>query len=192
VSAAAFALSRSAALLVIDVQKAIDDPVWGPRNNAGAEAKIAALLGAWRSGGRTIFHVRHDSTFAKSPYRPGQSGNDFKPEAAPLGGEVVIAKRVNSAFIGTDLEPALRRGGHDTLVVAGVLTHNSVEATVRMAGNLGFNTFVVADATWAADKVDLRGRRWSAEDVHQLSLANMAGEYATIVDTASVLEALAG
>lgn len=191
-SAAAFALPRSAALVVIDVQNAIDDPAWGPRNNAGAEANIAVLLGAWRSTGRTIFHVRHDSTFAKSPYRPGQSGNDFKPEAVPLAGEVVIAKRVNSAFIGTDLESALRRGGHDTLVVAGVLTHNSVEATVRMAGNLGFNTLVVADATWAVDKVDLRGRRWSAEDVHQLSLANMAGEYATIVDTASVLEALAG
>lgn len=178
-------------MLVIDVQNAIDDPKWGPRNNPGAEAKIAALIGAWRRSGRPIFHVRHDSIFADSPYRPGQKGNDFKPEAQPLPGETVIAKRTNSAFIGTQLEAALRRGGHDTLVVAGVLTHNSVEATVRMAGNLGFATIVVADATWAADKTDLRGRRWPAEDVHQLSLANMSGEYATVADTAAVLEAVA-
>lgn len=190
-TAPVLALPRSAALLVIDVQNAIDDPKWGPRNNAGAEANIAALLAAWRRSGRTVVHVRHDSTFAGSPYRPGQSGNDFKTEAAPLAGEAVIAKRVNSAFIGTDLEPALRRAGHDTLVVAGVLTHNSVEATVRMAGNLGFNTFVVADATWAVDRTDLRGRRWPAEDVHQLSLANMSGEYATVVDTAVMLKAIA-
>jgi nicotinamidase-related amidase len=190
-NAEALILPRSAALLVIDVQMAIDDPKWGPRNNPGAEANIAALIGGWRRGGRTIFHIRHDSSFQDSPYRPGQAGNDFKPEAAPLPGEAVIAKRRNSAFIATDLEARLRSGLHAGVVVAGVLTHNSVEATVRMAGNLGFDTFVVADATWAVDKTDLRNRRWSAEDVHALSLANMSGEYATIVDTAAVLKALA-
>ena len=189
-SAAPLVLPPRAALLVIDVQKAIDDPKWGPRNNPGAEARIAALIEAWRRSGRALFHVRHDSTFPDSPYRPGQAGNDFKPDVRPLPGETVIAKRTNSAFIGTRLESTLRRAGHDMLVVAGVLTHNSVEATVRMAGNLGFATIVVADATWSVDKTDLRGRSWPAEDVHQLSLANLSGEYATVADTAAVLKAL--
>jgi nicotinamidase-related amidase len=183
-------VAKDAALLVIDVQNAIDDPKWGPRNNAEAEANIATLLDAWRRSGRAIFHVRHDSTFPDSPYRPGQQGNDFKSAVKPRDGEAVIAKRTNSAFIGTDLEARLRRDGHATVVVAGVLTHNSVEATVRMAGNLGFDTVVVSDATWATDKTDLRGRRWPAEDVHALSLANLHGEYATVLDTASVLKAL--
>jgi nicotinamidase-related amidase len=184
-------VGRDAALLVIDVQNAIDDRKWGPRNNPDAEANIARLLTAWRDSGRAIFHIRHDSTFPDSPYRPGQPGNDFKREVKPRDGEAVVAKRTNSAFIGTDLDTRLRREGHTTVVVAGVLTHNSVEATVRMAGNLGFATIVVSDATWATDKTDLRGRRWPAEDVHQLSLANMHGEYATVLDTASVLKALA-
>jgi nicotinamidase-related amidase len=183
-------IGRDAALLVIDVQKAIDDPKWGPRNNPGAEANIARLLAAWRDSGRAIFHIRHDSTFPGSPYRPGQPGNDFKEEVKPREGETVVPKRTNSAFIHTDLEQRLRRGGHRTLVVAGVLTHNSVEATVRMAGNLGFDTIVVSDATWATDKTDLRGKRWPAEDVHALSLANMQGEYASVLDTASVVNAL--
>jgi nicotinamidase-related amidase len=183
-------VAKDAALLVIDVQNAIDDPKWGPRNNRGAEANIAKLIQAWRDSGRAVFHVRHDSTFANSPYRPGQPGNDFKQEVHPRDGEVVVPKRTNSAFIGTDLEARLRRGGHATVVVAGVLTHNSVEATVRMAGNLGFDAIVVSDATWATDKTDLRGRRWPAEDVHALSLANMHGEYATVRDTASVLNSL--
>jgi hypothetical protein len=60
-----------------------------------------------------------------------------------------------------------------------------------MAGNLGFDTIVVSDATWATDKTDLRGHRWPAEDVHALSLANLHGEYATVLDTAAVLKALA-
>ena len=57
----------------------------------------------------------------------------------------MIAKRTNSAFIGTDLEARLRAARQSVLVIAGVITNNSVEASVRMAGNLGFNTFLVED-----------------------------------------------
>src|SRR5260370_5752418 len=131
-------LPHSAALLVIDVAHAIDRPSWGERNNPQAEGNIAALLAAWRGSGRPIYHVRHDSTEPQSHYRPGQPGHEFKQEAMPLVGETVVGKRTNSAFIGTDLEWRLRSGGQTVLVVAGVITNNSVEATVRMAGNLGF------------------------------------------------------
>ncbi len=184
-------LPQTAALLIIDVQRAMDQPGWGgPRNNPQAEANIVRLLTGWRATGRPIYHVRHDSTFADSPYRPGQPGNEFKPEVAPLPGETVIAKRTNSAFIGTDLEARLRAARHETLVVTGVITNNSVEATVRMAGNLGFRAYVVSDATATVDKTGLDGRRWPADDVHALALANMHGEYATVVDTAAVLRLL--
>ncbi len=186
-------LPHSAALLIIDVQLAMEQPSWGgPRNNPEAEANIVRLLTAWRADGRPVYHVRHDSTVAGSPYRPGQVGNEFKPEVAPQPGETVIAKRTNSAFIGTDLEARLREAGQDTLVVTGVITNNSVEATVRMAGNLGFRTYVVSDATATVDKTGLDGRRWSAEDVHALALANLHGEYATVIDTAAVLRLAGG
>jgi nicotinamidase-related amidase len=69
---------REAALIVIDVQKAIDHPGWGQRNNPEAEKNIAALLEAWRSTRRPIYHIRHDSTEPNSHYRPGQVGNEFK------------------------------------------------------------------------------------------------------------------
>ena len=94
-------------------------------------------------------------------------GNEFKPEAASLPGETVIVKRTNSAFIGTDLEASLRRAGHRMLIIAGVITNNSVEATVRMAGNLGF------------------------AEVHAMSLANLDREYCRVVGTKDVLDAVA-
>ena len=109
----------------------------------GAEANIAALLAAWRRSGRALFHVRHDSTFPDSPYRPGQAGNEFKPEVRPLPGETVVAKRTNSAFIGTELEALLRQRRPRHAGRRRRATHNSVEATVRMAGNLGFATIIV-------------------------------------------------
>ncbi|CAM3721769.1 Isochorismatase-like domain-containing protein [Bordetella sputigena] len=104
-----------------------------------------------------------------------------------MAGEPVIAKRTNNAFIGTALEERLRANGHDTLVVAGVITNNSVEATVRMAGNLGFQTFVVADGCFTFARADWNGQVRSAEDVHAMSLANMDREYCTVVTTDALL-----
>jgi nicotinamidase-related amidase len=172
-------------LLIIDVQRAIDDPKWGPRNNPDAERNIAALLAAWRNAEMPIVHVRHDSVKPQSPYRPGTPGHAFKPEAAPLLGELVIGKHANSAFVDTTLDEQLPRG--TALAVCGVLTHNSVEATVRHAGNLGYRVLVAADACWAVDVTDLTGRVWPAEDVHQLSLAIMQGEYASVTDSAALI-----
>jgi nicotinamidase-related amidase len=184
-------LAPDAALIVIDVQNAIDDPRWaseGPRNNPEAEANIALLLGSWRERHRPIFHIRHDSTFAHSTYRPGQLGNDFKASVRPLAGESIVPKRTNSAFIGTDLELRLRERGIVDLVVAGVITNNSVEATVRMAGNLGFHVHLVEDACFTFARRDFTGRLRSAEEVHAMSLANMAEEYCKVLTAAEVLD----
>ena len=81
-------LPHDAALIVIDIQRAIDHPRWGQRNNLGAEKNVAALLQAWRSSRRPIYHIRHDSTEPESHYRPGQPGNEFKPEVQPLPGVI--------------------------------------------------------------------------------------------------------
>jgi nicotinamidase-related amidase len=180
-------LPASAALLIIDLQKAIDAPYWGPRNNPDCERNVAALLGCWRATRRPIYHIKHDSSEPQSAYRPGQPGNEFKDEVKPRAGEAVITKRVNSAFIGTGLGTLLKVAGHGPLVITGVLTHNSVEATVRMGGNLGFEIYVVSDGCAAVDKKTLDGRLFAAGDVHALSLANMHGEYATVVGSDWVL-----
>jgi nicotinamidase-related amidase len=184
-------LPSDTVLVIVDVQRAIDDPKWGPRNNPDAERCIAALLAAWRSAGMPVVHVRHDSTEPESPYRPDAPGHPFKAEAVPAAGERVVAKSANSAFIGTALDEDLTHAGATTLVICGVLTHNSLEATVRHAGNLGYRVLVPADACRACEVRDLTGRIWPAEDVHQLSLAIMHGEYATVTDTATLIAAAA-
>ncbi|HWF10796.1 MAG TPA: cysteine hydrolase family protein [Bryobacteraceae bacterium] len=183
-------MPHNAALIVIDLQRAIDHPSWGERNNHDAERNIAALLHAWRESKRPIYHIRHDSTDPASYYRPGQTGNEFKPECQPLDGETVIAKRTNSAFVGTNLESTLRASNQDLLVVAGVITNNSVEATVRTAGNLGFDTFLVEDACFTFARNDWAGRYRTASEVHAMSLPNLDGEYCVVTRTADVLAAV--
>jgi nicotinamidase-related amidase len=184
---AKFDMTPAPLLVLIDLQKAVDHPSWGTRNNPQAENNVARLLMHWRDKGWAVWHVRHDSTDANSHYSPGQPGHEFKPEAMPLAGEPVIGKTTNSAFIGTGLEEKLRAAGHTSLVIAGVITNNSVEATVRMAGNLGFDTRLVGDACFTFGRKDWNGVMRSAEEVHAISLANLDGEYCTVVATRDVI-----
>ncbi len=186
------AMPETAAMLVIDVQESFAHPSWGRRNNPLAEDNIGRLLAEWRQTARPVYHVRHRETDPNGSYRPGQIGGDFKAAVRPVAGERVVEKQLNSAFVGTGLEAALRAGGSRTLIVTGVVTNNAVEDTARTAGNLGFETYVVSDATATVDTVDINGRRWRAENVHALSLANLQREYARVVTTGDVLRACVG
>ncbi len=179
-------ISAVPALLIVDLQKAIDDPSWGnDRNNPDAEVNVANLLAFWRSKSWPVFHIRHLSADPESTYRPGQPGADFK--IAPCEGERIVEKRTNSAFIGTRLEAGLHDLHVRDVVITGVITNNSVEATARMAGNLGFATIVVSDATATFGRRDFAGRWRTSEEVHAMSLANLSGEYAMVLTTEEVV-----
>jgi nicotinamidase-related amidase len=180
-------LEQDAALIVVDVQEGLNHPSWGNRNNPQAEENIAKLLAAWRQTKRPIFHVQHLSTSLHSTLRPGQPGCEIKAIAKPQANEPIIQKRVNSAFIGTDLEAQLRRNTIKTLVITGLTTNHCVSTTARMAGNLGFDTYVVSDATATFDRTGPDGKHYLAEEIHAVSLANLHEEFATIIDTEALL-----
>lgn len=184
-------LPRNTALLVVDMQKGFDDPVWGPRNNPDAEANVAALIAAWRAANAPIIHIHHNSPDPSGRLRPGTPGNAVKPEARPQENELVFRKTVNSAFIGTGLEAALDTIDTRTLVVVGLTTNHCVSTTVRMASNLGFETFVAADATAAFDRVGLKGEIRRAEDVHNAALSDLQDEFAQILNSDRLIDALA-
>lgn len=184
-------ISHNTALLLIDVQKAFDDPRWGNCHAPGTDANIARLLEAWRHTARPVVHVKHDSVQPSSLLGPDSAGNEVKPFAQPRYGERLFRKHVNSGFIGTDLEVYLRREGHDTLVIVGWTTDHCVSTTARMAGNLGFKTYVVADACATHDRLSHTGTTVPAAAVHEAALASLHGEFATVCTTEEVLGWLA-
>jgi nicotinamidase-related amidase len=175
------------ALIIIDVQEGLDDPRLGRRDNPAAEGNIARLLAAWRASGRPIFHVQHMSTEPNSPLRPELPGNAIKPIVAPQGDEPLLRKKVNNAFVGTDLEARLSGTGIQSVVIVGLTTEHCVSTTARMASDLGFATTVVADATASHEHRGFDGVAYPAETVHALSLVTLQDEFATILTTDQVL-----
>ena len=167
----------TAALLIIDVQVGLDDPVHGERNNPDAERHIAALLAGWRHHGLPIVHVQHDSIEAESKLRPELPGNAIKPEARPLPGETLIRKHTNSAFVDTGLEQVLRSRGIERLVVAGLTTEHCVSTMVRSAADLGFDVTLARDACAAFGRTGFDGRFYSGDEIHRNNLVSLDGEF---------------
>lgn len=175
------------ALLIIDVQKGLDEPSLGQRNNPGAETNMASILAAWREQQGTVIHIRHCSLEPESPLRPELPGNAFKTEVQPLPGEKEFTKQVNSAFIGTGLEQYLLESSISGLVIMGLTTDHCVSASTRMASDLGFDVTLVSDATAAFGRVGYDGVHYSGEDIHRVNLVSLDGEFCTLRSTAELL-----
>ena len=180
------------ALLLIDVQKGVDvlEHWGGPsgrRNNPDAEVAMAALLSAFRANGRKVAFTRHNSREENSPLKFSLPTGEQKDGFEPAAGEIVVDKDVNSGFVGTPLEVQLRRAGVQRLVIVGFFTNMCVETTTRMAGNLGFDTYLVHDACATTNRIGLDGIDHDAELVHDMTIANLHGEFCTAISSADAL-----
>lgn len=200
------------ALLVIDSQKGLDGPYWGPtRSNPTYEENMTTLLATFRAlpDSPLLIHVQHHSRSEQSPLHPSKPTCDFMPYSYPdtSRGEVVISKRENSAFIGTYSETVLRERNVKRIYIAGLTTDHCVSTTTRMAANLGITRVVaktksgeeelrepggldgivfVQDATACWQKPD---GKWDAETIHSVHVESLR-EFARIADTAEVVAEL--
>jgi nicotinamidase-related amidase len=176
-------------LILIDIQKGFDQTEhWGGnRNNPAAEDNASKLLTHWRQNKLPVYHVKHNSINPKSLLFKGKPGNEIKEIVKPLPNEPVFEKTVNSAFIGTELKQQLDENDIRQLVIVGLTTDHCVSTSVRMAGNLGYDTIVVSDATATFDKEGVDGKKYTAELIHETALASLNGEFASVVSTKEVL-----
>jgi nicotinamidase-related amidase len=180
---------KNTALIIIDFQDGFkDEAYWGGnRNNPEAEKNARKVLDTWRELGLPVFHVKHNSVNPKSKLAPGQPGNAIMDIVKPIGSEPTIPKKVNSSFIGTDLQQQLESKGIKRVVLAGLQTDHCVSTTARMAANLGFETIVLSDATATFDRISPKGEKISAQSIHDINLTSLHDEFATILTTQQLL-----
>lgn len=172
------------ALVVIDIQN--DYFPGGAMELEGADAageKAGATLRRFREQNLPILHVRHLSVRPGATFfLPGTRGAEIHPSVQPLGGEPVIEKNFPNSFRGTALEQHLKDAGVKNLVVAGMMTHMCVDATVRHAADLGYKITLLADAC-ATRAQTYGGETVPARQVHAAFLAALNGFYAKVVTT---------
>lgn len=185
-------LSNKAALVVIDVQKAWEDPAWGFRNNPQAESNIGRLLTAWRGQGRPVVIVEHHSLDPNSLLYPEKPGVELKSAALPHPTDHHVVKHVNSALIGTDLHPWLQKHNISTIVVVGLTTVHCCSTTIRMAGNMGYRVYAIEDSMATFDAVKADGRIIPAHVMHEVELAALDMEFCQVTNTEAVLRAGVG
>jgi nicotinamidase-related amidase len=148
-----------------------------------AGAKAGAAIRQFRDKNQPVIHVRHLSVRPGSTFfLPGTKGAEIHESVKPLGGERVIEKNFPNSFRNTELKAFLEQQGVKNLVVAGMMTHMCVDASVRHAADLGYKITLLADAC-ATRAQSFGGEKVPARQVHAAFLAALNGFYAKVVNT---------
>jgi nicotinamidase-related amidase len=172
------------ALIIVDIQN--DYFPGGAMELEGADAaaaKAAAALAQFRKNSLPVIHVRHLSVRPGATFfLPGTRGAEIHSSVAPKAGETVVEKNFPNSFRNTPLQDELERLKAKDLVIAGMMTHMCVDASVRHAADLGYKVTLLGDAC-ATRAQSYGGETVPAKQVHAAFLAALNGFYAKVVNT---------
>ncbi|MDX1374039.1 MAG: cysteine hydrolase family protein [Burkholderiales bacterium] len=179
------------ALLIIDIQN--DYFPDGAMTLEGADAaaqNAARLLAEFRARHLPVFHMQHLSVRPGATFFiPGTPGAEIHSSVTPAESEKVIEKNYPNSFRETALETRLEAAGTRHLVIAGMMTHMCVDATVRQAFDLGYRITLGADACATRDQ-SFGGQTIPAAQVHGAFLAALSGLYARVLPVEDVIRTL--
>ncbi len=156
------------ALVLIDLQRGIASTATAPHTAGDVIARATRLARRFRERQATVVLVRVDpgphwelfprvAADVPRPMPPGAMPADWAqlvPELGHAPDDVVVTKHQPGAFFATDLDLQLRRRGIRTIVLGGISTNIGVEATARVAYEIGYDQVFVEDAM-AAREADL-------------------------------------
>jgi nicotinamidase-related amidase len=182
----------STALILIDFQ---NDYFPGGRmelfGSIQATSAAARVLAEFRRQSWSVYHVQHVSSQPGATFfLPDTAGVQIHEAVRPLPGETVITKHFPNSFRETDLLDHLRSGGHDQLLVCGMMSHMCVDSTVRAAFDLGFNCIVTQDAC-ATRALDFNGITVPAPQVHASYMAALGAVFAQVKSVDEIMANMA-
>ncbi|MGD6940673.1 cysteine hydrolase family protein [Cytobacillus gottheilii] len=180
----------STALIIVDIQNDyFPNGKMELSNPEKAAANAAKVLEWFRQNNKeNIFHVQH---IAGSPelgfFLPDTEGAELHETVTPLEGENLIVKNFPNSFLKTDLESKLRDNGVTNVIVVGMMTHMCIDATVRAAVDLGFETTLIEDAC-ATRELSYGDKSVPAEQVHYAFVSALASMYCKVSSTEDFLK----
>ena len=181
----------SVALLLIDIQN--DYFPGGKMELAGSEpaGQIAGeLLKFFRQHQLAVVHIQHLSVRPGATFFiPQTPGVDIHVNVRPFENETVIQKHYPNSFRETGLLSHLQQQQIRRLVVAGMMTHMCVDATVRAATDYRFECWIAPDGCATRD-LKLQDQVVSASDVHAAFLAALHGTYGRVMTADAIMKRL--
>lgn len=110
--------------------------------------RVKKLISTAREQGSEVIYVRHDDGIELTR---GVPGFEISKEAAPMQGEKIFDKRVNSAFKGSGLLEYLREKQENSVMIVGLQTDYCIDATVKCGFEHGFEMIVPAGCNTTED-----------------------------------------
>ncbi|WP_277587065.1 cysteine hydrolase family protein [Psychrobacillus antarcticus] len=180
----------STALIIVDIQNDyFPNGNMELSNPEKAAANAAKVLESFRQNNKdNIFHVQH---IAGDPalgfFLPDTVGAEIHESVQPLETESIIIKHFPNSFLKTELESKLRENGVTKVVVVGMMTHMCIDATVRAAVDLGYETTLIEDAC-ATQDLSYQDKVVPAEQAHYAFVSALNGMYAKVISTDDFLQ----
>ncbi len=126
-------------LLVVDTQKLITtDAVY---NFKEFEKRIKSLISRARQNDIEVIYIRHDEGPTQALTK-GVDGFEVYEGFAPVKGEKIYDKTVNSPFKETGLTEYLQEKGERDVMAVGLQTDYCMDATIKCGFEHGFNMIV--------------------------------------------------
>ena len=172
--------------MIVDVQKAFLEKDYPglKRNNLDAEKTCGLILNKWRELKFPVIHVRHSSVNPDSKLHKSKPGFSFNDYVLPFGD---LREPASSSKRGTDLKSILDKSKTEVLIIVGMTTNHCISTTVRMSGNLGYETYLISDSTAAYNTMGLDGQMIDCETIYKTSLASLNEEFTTIISSEELL-----
>jgi nicotinamidase-related amidase len=176
------------ALLLIDIQNDYFPNGRMPLEKANdACQKAQELVQVFRAKQMHIIYVKHTSTRSDAEHLlPCTKGVEIHPSIQPLKNETIIKKHYPNSFKDTNLLNHLIKQQVNHLIIAGMMTHMCVDATVRAAYDLGFTCNVASDAC-ATKNLEFNNMIIPAQTVHHAFLAALQPLYAEVLTVKELL-----
>lgn len=179
------------ALIVIDVQNEYvtgNLPIEYPDVNASL-AHIGRAMDAAEQHGVPVVVVQNFAPATAPIFARGSALAELHETVASRPRAHYVEKSLPSAFAGTDLADWLTAHDIDTIVIAGYMTHNCDDSTVKHAVHAGLSVEFLIDATGAVPYENRAGKA-SAEEIHRVFTVVMQSRFAAVLSTDEWIAAL--
>jgi len=179
------------ALIVIDVQNEYIDGnllIEYPDVNVSL-ANIARAMDAAGKHGVPVVVVQNFAPPGAPIFARGSAMAELHETVASRPRAHYIEKSLPSAFAGTGLADWLTAHDIDTIAIAGYMTHNCDDSTVKHAVHAGLAVEFLADATGAVPYENSAGRA-TAEEIHRVFTVVTQSRFAAVLGTDDWIRAL--